>query len=173
MVLRGGSPRSPPPSGLKSTWHTLLIVDQTQRKLFSLRLGSVAGPVIQATGRSEFEGGLGSVDFVSGCSYRMSVRTGLPDHTMQTKFHSQRPSDVETPVPSIWFQKLSSIGTVSTWMGDRLMGLCSSYLQGKSWAAVGYRCCITSWGIEPMHCTTPALLSPSQWRRAKIYHRAE
>jgi hypothetical protein len=31
----------------------------------------------------------------------MSVRTGLPDHTMQTKFESQRPSDVETPVPSI------------------------------------------------------------------------
>jgi hypothetical protein len=46
----------------------------------------VAGPVIQATGRSEFEDGLGSGD-----SY----------HTMQTKFHSQRPSDVKTPVPSI------------------------------------------------------------------------
>jgi hypothetical protein len=50
----------------------------------------------------------------------MSVRTGLPDHTMQTKFQSQGPSDVETPVPSIWVQKLGSIGTVSTWMGDRL-----------------------------------------------------
>jgi hypothetical protein len=41
------------------------------------------------------------------------------------------PSDVETPVPSIWVQKLSSIGTVSSWMG-----LCLSYLQGKSWSAV-------------------------------------
>jgi hypothetical protein len=61
----------------------------------------VAGLVIQATGRSEFEDGLGSCDFVSGYSYHMSVRTGLPDHTMQTKFQSQRPSDVETPVPSI------------------------------------------------------------------------
>jgi hypothetical protein len=68
------------------------------------RLGSVAGPVIQATGRSEFEDGLGSGDLLSGYSYNMSVRTGLPDHKMQTKFQSQRPigpSDVETPVPSI------------------------------------------------------------------------
>jgi hypothetical protein len=40
-----------------------------------LRLGSVAGPVIQATGRSEFEVGLGSGDFVSGNSYHMNVRT--------------------------------------------------------------------------------------------------
>jgi hypothetical protein len=50
------------------------------------RLGSVAGPVIQATGRSEFEDGLGSGDFVSGYSYHMSVRTRLSDHTKQTKF---------------------------------------------------------------------------------------
>jgi hypothetical protein len=70
----------------------------------------VAGPVIQATGRSEFEDGLGSGDFVSGYSYHMSVRTRLSDHTKQ---------------------KCSNIGTVSTWMGDRLMGLCSSYLQGN------------------------------------------
>jgi hypothetical protein len=46
-------------------------------------------PVIQATGRSEFEDGLGSGDFVSGNSYHKSVRTGLSDHTMQTKFQSQ------------------------------------------------------------------------------------
>jgi hypothetical protein len=65
------------------------------------RLGSVAGPVIQATGRSEFEDGLGSGDFVLGYSYHMSVRTRLSDHTKQTKFQSQRPNDVETPVPSI------------------------------------------------------------------------
>jgi hypothetical protein len=36
--------------------------------LYYTRLGSVAGPVIQATGRSEFEDGLGSGDFVSGYS---------------------------------------------------------------------------------------------------------
>jgi hypothetical protein len=36
----------------------------------------VAGPVIQATGRSEFEDGLGSGDFVSGYSYHMSVALG-------------------------------------------------------------------------------------------------
>jgi hypothetical protein len=48
----------------------------------------MADSVIQATGRSEFEDGLGS-----GYSYHMSVRTGLPDHTMQTKFQSQRPKD--------------------------------------------------------------------------------
>jgi hypothetical protein len=54
----------------------------------------VAGSVIQATERSEFEDGLGSGDFVSGYSYHMSVRTRLSDHTMQTKFQSQRPSDV-------------------------------------------------------------------------------
>jgi hypothetical protein len=59
----------------------------------------VAGPVIQATGRSEFEDGLGSGDFVSDYSYHMSVRTRLSDHTKHTKF--QRPNDVETPVPSI------------------------------------------------------------------------
>jgi hypothetical protein len=58
-------------------------------------------PVIQATGSSEFEDDLGSGDFVSGYSYHMSVRTGLPDHTMQTKFQSQLSSNVETPVPSI------------------------------------------------------------------------
>jgi hypothetical protein len=61
----------------------------------------VAGPVIQATERSEFEDGLGAVDFVSGYSYHMSVRTRLSDHTKQTKFQSQWPNDVETPVPSI------------------------------------------------------------------------
>jgi hypothetical protein len=64
--------------------------------------------------------------------------------------------------PLFWAQKLSNIGTVSTWMGDRLMGLCSSYLQGNSWTAVGLRCCVTSWGIDPMHCTTPALWSPGR-----------
>jgi hypothetical protein len=56
----------------------------------------VAGPVIQATGRSEFEDGLGAGDFVSGYSYHMSVRTRLSDHTKQTKFQSQRPNDVES-----------------------------------------------------------------------------
>jgi hypothetical protein len=62
----------------------------------------VAGPVIQATGRSGFEDGLGSGgDFVSGYSYHMSARKRLSDHTKQTKFQSQRPNDVETPVPSI------------------------------------------------------------------------
>jgi hypothetical protein len=53
------------------------------------------------TGRSEFEDGLGSGDFVSGYSYHMSVRTRLSDHMKQTKFQSQQPNDVETPVPSI------------------------------------------------------------------------
>jgi hypothetical protein len=66
-----------------------------------MRLGSMAGPVIQATGSSECVDGLGSGYFVSVYSFHMSVRTGLPDHTMQTKFQSQWPSDVETPVPSI------------------------------------------------------------------------
>jgi hypothetical protein len=78
-------------------------INTEQFSLISMpsRLGSVAGPVIQATGRSEFEDGLGSGDFVSGYSYHMSVRTRLSDHTKQTKFQSQRPNDVETPVPSI------------------------------------------------------------------------
>jgi hypothetical protein len=39
------------------------------------RLGSVAGPVIQTTGRLEFEDGLGLGDFVSGYTHRMSVCT--------------------------------------------------------------------------------------------------
>jgi hypothetical protein len=70
-------------------------------KIQKTRLGSVAGPVIQATGRSEFEDCLGSGDFVSGYSYHMSVCTRLSDHKKQTKFQSQRPNDVETPVASI------------------------------------------------------------------------
>jgi hypothetical protein len=61
----------------------------------------MAGPVIQATRRSEFEDGLESGDFVSGYSYHMSVGTRFSDHTKQTKFQSQEPNDVETPVPSI------------------------------------------------------------------------
>jgi hypothetical protein len=93
-------------------------------------------------------GWFGVVDFVSGYSYHMSVRTSLSDHTKQTKFQSQWPNDVETPVPSIWVQKWSNIGTVSTWMGDRLEWY-PPRLQGKMLiAAVGYRCCITSWGID-------------------------
>jgi hypothetical protein len=127
--------------------------------------GIVAGPLIQATGGRNLRMVWGQVTFMSGYSYHMSVCTLLPvDHTMQTKFQSQWPSDVETPVvPSIWAQKLSSIRTVSTGMG-----LCSSYLQGKSWSAVGFLCWISSWGIDPMHCTTHALRSPSPWWRAKI-----
>jgi hypothetical protein len=40
----------------------------------------LAGPVIQATGRSKFEDGLGSGDFVSGySSYHMSVRNKIRD----------------------------------------------------------------------------------------------
>jgi hypothetical protein len=66
----------------------------------------VAGPVIQATGRSEFEDGLGSGDFVSGYSYHMSVlrsQSALGCLTIRSRsnFLSQRPNDVETPVPSI------------------------------------------------------------------------
>jgi hypothetical protein len=47
----------------------------------------VAGPVIQPTGRSEFEDGLGSGDFVSDYSYHMSVHNRLPDITKQTNPH--------------------------------------------------------------------------------------
>jgi hypothetical protein len=54
------------------------------------------------TGWSEFEDGLGSGDFVSGYSYHMSVRTGLPDHTMQTKFQSQLPRYVESCTCSLY-----------------------------------------------------------------------
>jgi hypothetical protein len=61
--------------------------------------------------------------------------------------------------PLFWAQKLSNIGTVGTWMGARLMGLCSSYLQGKSWSAVGQadRCCITPWGNDPNACIAHTL----------------
>jgi hypothetical protein len=74
------------------TQHDTTVQFMDLDQFFEVRLG----PVNQANGRSEFEDGLGS-----GYSYHMSVRTRLPDHTMQTKFQSQRPSDVETPVPSI------------------------------------------------------------------------
>jgi hypothetical protein len=56
--------------------------------LLEVKTGIRGGPVIQGTRRSEFEDGLGSGNFVSGYSYHMSVRTGLPDHTMQTKLQS-------------------------------------------------------------------------------------
>jgi hypothetical protein len=36
------------------------------KKCDNTRLGSMPGPVIQAFGRSEFDDGLGSGDFVSG-----------------------------------------------------------------------------------------------------------
>jgi hypothetical protein len=74
--------------------HPALLLLGYQEEIRSLfiakrtRLGSVAGPVIQATGRSEFKDGLGSGDFVSGYSYHMSVRTRLSDQTKQTKFQS-------------------------------------------------------------------------------------
>jgi hypothetical protein len=98
-------PPRPPRTRMKSLW--LLKCDGTQWVVspskcpkhrsgicWDLRLGSVTGHVIQATGRSEFEDGLGSGDFVSDYSYHMSVCTRLPDITKQTKFQRQRPSDV-------------------------------------------------------------------------------
>jgi hypothetical protein len=42
------------------------VVGTSMETLLFCRLGSVAGPVIQATGRSEFEDGLGSGDFCVG-----------------------------------------------------------------------------------------------------------
>jgi hypothetical protein len=72
--------------------------------------GIRAGPVIQATGRSEFKDGLGSGDFVSGYSYHMSVRTRLPDHTLQTKFQSQRPRDVKHLFPLLEYRSAATSG---------------------------------------------------------------
>jgi hypothetical protein len=57
--------------------------------LYKVRLGSVAGPVIQATGRSEFEDGLGSGDFVSGCSYHMRLSVALGCLIIQCKPNSK------------------------------------------------------------------------------------
>jgi hypothetical protein len=54
---------------------------------FQVRLGSVASHVIKARNlRMVWL----TEDFVSGYSYNVSVRTGLPDHTKQTKFRNQR-----------------------------------------------------------------------------------
>jgi hypothetical protein len=39
--------------------------------------------------------------------------TGWPDHTMQTKFQSQRPSDVETPVVLFPLSGASVLGWVT------------------------------------------------------------
>jgi hypothetical protein len=68
----------------------------------------LAGPVIQATaqGGRNLRMVFWSGDFVSGYLYHLSVCTGLPDQTKQTKFQSQRPSKVKTPVPSIWSTEL-------------------------------------------------------------------
>jgi hypothetical protein len=63
----------------KANTNAILLVEFLKtckgKKIQLQKLGSVAGPVIQATGRSEFEDGLGSGDFVSDYSYHMSVRT--------------------------------------------------------------------------------------------------
>jgi hypothetical protein len=46
----------------------------------------VEGPVIQTTAWEDgFEDGLGLGESVSGYSYHMSVRTGLPDHMKQSQ----------------------------------------------------------------------------------------
>jgi hypothetical protein len=64
---------------------------------------AVAGPVIQATGRSEFEDGSG--DFVSGYSYHMSVHTGLPVQLLATGFVSHR----ETLIQYIALQSATAL----------------------------------------------------------------
>jgi hypothetical protein len=93
----------------------------------------VAGPESQATGRSEFEDGLGSGDFVSGYSYHMKAN-GL--------------AMLKTPVPSNLSTEVKKHRDVGTWMGDRLMGLCSFYLQGKRliscWPGVARRAGVVS-----------------------------
>jgi hypothetical protein len=78
----------------------------------------MTGLVIQATGRLDFEDGSRSGDFVLRYSYHMSVCIGWPDQMKQ-----------------------SNLSTASTWMGDRLMGLCP--LQGKlicCWPGVVSHC---------------------------------
>jgi hypothetical protein len=53
--------------------------------------------------------------------------------------------------------------TVSTWMGDRLMDLCTSYPSPRKadlMLIAGVVTCTTSCGIDPMHRTTHALMSP-------------
>jgi hypothetical protein len=107
------------PHGIIRVFNTILYENEFLNPQI-LRLGFVAGPVIQATGRSEFEDGLWSGDFVSGYSYHMSVRTRLSDHKKQTKFQRQRPTMLKHLFPLFRVQKCSNIGTVSTWMGDRL-----------------------------------------------------
>jgi hypothetical protein len=126
----------------------------------------VAGPVIQATGRSEFEDGLGSGVFVSGYSYYMSVRTRLSDHTKQTKFQSQRPNDVETPVPSIFeYRSAATSGqSVLGWV----TALSDIPIQGKMLiAAVGPRCFITSRREEMIYTRTYSkkrgFFNPEHW----------
>jgi hypothetical protein len=75
----------------------------------------VAGPVIQATARSDFEDSMVWLtdDFVSGYSYHVCVRTGLTDHRKQTKFQIQRPTDVETPTCSFFKQVGNPTSTTS------------------------------------------------------------
>jgi hypothetical protein len=108
-------------------------------------------------------------NFVSGYSYHMSVRTGLPDHTMQTKFQSQRPSDDETTVPSIWVQKLSSIKDsqyLDGWppYGFVLISKEKADQLISCWRTVLYHI-VRNWS-NAMHWTTPAYAIPCTWMLA-------
>jgi hypothetical protein len=86
---------------------------------------------------------LGSGDFVSGYSYHMSVRTRLSDHTKQTKFQSQRPNDVETPVP-YYFEYRSAATSGQSVLGW-VTALSDIPIQGKMQiVAVGPRCSVVS-----------------------------
>jgi hypothetical protein len=48
--------------------------------------------------------------------------------------------------------------------GDSLLGLCSSYVSPRK---AHHLCCIASSGIDPMHCTTHALMSRS-WEDVRV-----
>jgi hypothetical protein len=95
-------------------------VEGPETNLFQIGLDETCHRVAnmyKVLGRSELVDGLGSGDFVSGYSYRMSV------HALGCLTKQCRPNSKGN--------YLSNIGTVSTWMGDRLTVLCSSYLRGK------------------------------------------
>ena len=80
------------------------------------RLGSVAGPVIQATGKSEFEDGLRPGDFVSDFSCCMSVRTRLPDQMSRPNSQANGLAMLKTPVPLDHGLQLTSGPSVIGWV---------------------------------------------------------
>jgi hypothetical protein len=118
----------------------------------------VAGPVIQATRRSEFEDGLGSRRVTLCRATHITWVSALGCLTIRSRPNSK--SNGLTMLKHLFplFEYRSEATSWQSVLGW-VTALSDIPLQGKMLIeAVGHRCCITSWGIDPMHCTTHTIV---------------